>query len=336
MPSEIDRLVEPWRLPYEQAASVEDIWHCFRLILGRNPNREEWVGHLGHVGAPLPGVVANYLNSLEFGRRGLMVQAPAAALVLAGMGEYRIYASPEDGAVGRAVIAGQYEPHVAALFRRFLRPGMNVIDIGANIGVFALLAAACVGPGGSVLAMEPNPANARLIEASRRVNGFTQLAVCQAAAGAATGLLALHAFDSNGTTSAIEQEAALLTTAHTVAALRVDDLVRGRAIDFVKIDVEGAEYLALLGCADMIGRCHPVIVSEFSPDQMPGISGVDGPAYLAWLFGFGYRVSVIGLDGRLTEPGADAGPIMARYRADGADHIDIACLPPGMALGALT
>ena len=72
-------------------------------------------------------------------------------------------------------LAGAYDTYLTDLLRRFLRPGMGVLDIGANIGVFALLAAAKVGPDGYVLAVEPNPANTRLLEASRRLNGFAQL-----------------------------------------------------------------------------------------------------------------------------------------------------------------
>ena len=334
MPAPPDPLLEPWSLPYDPLATVDDIRACFRLILGRNPHREEWTGHCGNAGQPLPAVVANYVNSLEFARRGLLARAAPDAQV-ADWGDFRIYASPHDQAVGRHVLGGAYEPDVTAILRRFLRPGMAMLDIGANIGVFTMLGAACVGPGGSVLAVEPNPANARLLEASRRLNGFAHVTLCQAAAGRAIGLLGLHAFDSNGTTSAIG-EAGLLQGAQSVAALPVDLLVPpGRRVDLVKIDVEGAEHSALLGCEATLRRCMPVIVSEFSPDQMAGISGIDGPGYLRWLAGLGYRISVIGEGGALDEPGVAPEPVMARYVAAARDHIDIACLPPGVGIDAL-
>ena len=232
--------------------------------------------------------------------------------------------------MGRHALAGAYDTYLTDLLRRFLQPGMGVLDIGANIGVFALLAAAKVGPDGYVLAVEPNPANTRLLEASRRLNGFAQLVVCQAAADSRIGLLGLHASNSNGTTSSIEQEADLLAGAHTVAALRVDDLIAARQrIDFVKIDAEGAEFKALLGTEQTIRRTLPVILSEFSPGLLALISGIGGPSYLAWLMALGYRIGVVGRDAA-RPPGMTAVEIMAAYEACGSDHIDLVCVPPGM------
>jgi FkbM family methyltransferase len=323
-----DPLLEPWLVPYDPVATVDDIRQCFRLILGRSPRRQEWVGQSSHAGRPLDLVVANYLNTAEFARRGLL-NRPPPAVECADCGDYRIYAAPLDEAVGRHALANAYEPHVTAVVRRALRPSAGMIDIGANIGVFALLAAACVGPAGYVLAMEPNPANARLLEASRRENGFSWLTVCQAAAGRAIGLLQLHTADSNGTAAA-PTVAALLQGAVTVPCLRLDDLVPPQqSIALIKIDVEGAEYLALQGCERTIRRCQPMIVSEFSPDLLTEISGIEASGYLEWLFGLGYRIGVIGRDGSVSPPGTDAGAVMARYAASGVDHIDIACLPAG-------
>ena len=69
-----------------------------------------------------------------------------------------------DASVGKPILHNRtYEPHVTAFMRRQLKPGMNVIDVGANIGYFTVLASKLVGDTGSVLAFEPNSENARLI-----------------------------------------------------------------------------------------------------------------------------------------------------------------------------
>lgn len=315
---------QPWLLPHAPLATAADILACFRLILGRSPNREECAGHFALAGQQLGAVVANYVNSAEFAARGVLQRRPADDVRLIQLADYRIYAPTSDPAVGHHVANGVYEPHVAAVLRRVLRPGMGMLDLGANIGVFALLAAALVGSSGHVLAMEPNPANARLLEASRLANGFAQLTVCQAAAGAQVGVLALNTFDTNGTVTTAP-EAALLT-AQTVPVLPADCLLGERRIDLVKIDVEGAEFLALSGASAMLRRCRPVIVSEFSPGQMPGISGIDGPGYLRFLQGFGYRLGVLGADGGST-PGLSVDQVMAAYEAAAVDHIDIVAVP---------
>ena len=187
-----DTSPRPWLLPEPDKADRADVLACFRLILGRNPHAEEWPGHSARVGEPLAGVVASYVNSLEFSRRGLLERNLTEGLALTALPGFRIYTADDDAAVGRHVRGDNYEADVTAVFRRFVRPGMHVIDIGANIGYFTMLSASLAGGGGSVLAVEPNPRNARLLEASRRANGFDHVTLAQVAAGARTGLLVLH------------------------------------------------------------------------------------------------------------------------------------------------
>lgn len=317
-----------WDIPYEPAATADDVFHCFRLLLGRHPHREEWPGHSAHIGQPLPGVVAGYLNSLECTRRGLLAPPARPSLTVAELDAFRIWVQADDAAVGRHVLADNYERDVTAVFRRTLRPGMGVIDLGANIGYFTLLSAALVGPSGSVLAVEPNPANARMLEASRALNGFDHVMVAQVAAGRDTGLLVLNTSHSNGTTSAAPDDIDRLLAAVTVPSVRLDALVApDRRVDLIKVDVEGAEYNALLGGRETIARCRPAIITEFSPELMPGISGIDGEGYLGWLTGQGYELSVIQPDGSLRACGADRAAVMREYAARGTDHIDLLALP---------
>ncbi len=318
-------------VPDPSLATQDDILACFRLLLGRAPNPEEWRGHSAQAGQDLSRVVASYLNSLEFARRGLLAPGSAGPPQLAAFDGFRLFASPDDLLIGRHVLAGQYEPEVEAVFRETLRPGMAVIDIGANIGFFTMLAASLVGPQGAVLAVEPNPDNARLIEASRRLNGFGHVTTAALAAGRTTGLLVLNTSHSNGTTSEPADDPRTLLGARAVPCLAVDALVAatwtGRGVGLIKVDVEGAEYNALLGAAGIIARDRPSIVSEFSPAAMPGISGVTGPEYLAWLHRQGYALSVIQPEGPPLDAGQDSGAVMDEYERRGVDHIDLLARP---------
>jgi len=325
---EVEPGPEPWNGAFSDRATGSDIVACFRLLLGRLPNREEWRGHSSRVGEPLDQVVGSYVNALEFALRGLQLSKPLGSLELAQLPDFRVYIETDDAAVGRHVRVNNYEADVTAVFRRFLHPGSHVLDLGANIGYFTMLSASLVGPSGSVIAVEPNARNARMIEASRQANGFGQVTVVQVAAGPAPGLLVLHRAHSNGTTSAAPDDAAALFAAETVGCVRADTLVPpGRRIDFIKVDVEGAEYLALGGCTGIIRRDRPIIVTEFSPSLMPGISGIDGRTYLGWLTGLGYRLSIVLPDGSLRPATQEA--ILAEYAARGTDHIDLVAEPLG-------
>jgi FkbM family methyltransferase len=265
------------------------------------------------------------MNSLEFSRRAETLMSHSNdRIALASAKGFSIYVQEDDTSVGQHVKRGVYEPHVTAVFRERLRPGMHVLDIGANIGYYSMLSASLVGPSGSVTAIEPNPDSAKLLEASRRANSFDNVIVVQVAAGRELGLLAIHGSYGNVMTSAAPDDAAALINSTTVQTFRVDDLVaRNKKIDFVKIDVEGAEYNALLGASELIKRCHPMIVSEFSPSTMPGISGIDGRGYLRFLLDFGYRIAVIEARGTLRDCGTDVERVMDAFASRGADHIDI-------------
>jgi FkbM family methyltransferase len=319
-------LAAPWEIPHDVRATPDDIFYCFRLLLGRSPNREEWQGHVGHAGGDLDAVIRSYMSSLEFSRRSsaLLAHRLNDRISLTELGGFSIYVQEDDAAVGQLVKRDAYEPHVTAVFRDRLRPGMHVLDVGANIGYFTMLSASIVGSSGSVTAIEPNPECAKLLEASRRANSFDNVVVLQVAAGRELGLLVLNTSYSNAMTSRAPDDPAALIAAMTVPSFRIDDLIPpAKNIALVKIDVEGAEYNALLGARDMITRCHPAIISEFSPDMMPGISFVDGRGYLRFLLDFGYQISVIEHDGSLAACGGDAEKVMDAYAKSGVDHIDI-------------
>jgi FkbM family methyltransferase len=298
------------------------------LLLGRNPNPEEWPGHSSRVGEDLENVVSSYVTSREFAERGLFNKTYLDQLELVRLPRFSLFASNDDLAVGRHVRGGNYEPGVAAIFSRYVKPGMSVVDIGANIGCFTMLLASLVEPSGLVVAVEPNPDNIKLLEASRRVNGFDQILVIQAAAGRRTDLLALHVSHSNGMTGELPDKLDAIFAARPVPCFALDAILpKYRHFDLVKIDTEGAELNALIGLSETIDRDHPMIVSEFSPGAMPGISHCSGPEYLRFLIGKGYRIAVIEKDGSESSFGDDVDGVMGAYSRSGIDHIDIIATP---------
>ncbi len=313
---------------FSPKATKEDIFYCFRLLLGRNPNPEEWPGHSARAGEPLETIVKNYLNSRGFADRALLTRSESDELRIARLDGFSLWVPVNDLDVGRHVLFDQYEPWVTAFLREQLRPGMSFLDVGANIGFFTMMAASIIGPQGKVIAVEPNENNVKLIEASRRANNFKNITIAQCAAGRETGLLALHSSQTNGTTSPLPEQVENIIAAQCVAQFRIDDIVpKSFSIDFIKIDVEGAEYNALLGANDLLARCKPIIVSEFGPQSLPAISSISGEGFLRWLLDNGYRLGVLQPDclgPTLTE---DTSTIMREFHRRGHDHIDIVAMP---------
>jgi len=314
---------------HAKTASREDIFYCFRLLLGRNPNPEEWPGHSSRAGEDLENVVSSYVTSQEFAARGLLKKTYQEKVELAHFPGFSVFASIDDLAVGNHVLIGRsYDPGVAAVLNRRVKPGMAVVDIGANIGYLTMLLASLVRKSGLVVAVEPNPENIKLLEASRRVNGFDQVLVIQAAAGRHTTLLALNVSYSNGTTTELPTDLDAIFASRPVPCFALDDILpKDRRIHLVKIDTEGAELNAVIGLSGTIERDRPVIISEFTPGILPGISHCSGPEYLRFLAAKGYRIGVIEKDGSENGFEDDVDGVMAAYSRSGVDHIDIIATP---------
>jgi FkbM family methyltransferase len=330
-PRDVAALTRRYSPPAEhiKIATPEDIFYCFRLLLGRCPNPEEWPGHSSRAGEDVENVVSSFVTSREFAERGLLTKTYRNNVELVKLPGFSLFASNDDLAVGTHVVVGRsYDPKVAAVLTRHVKPGMAVVDIGANIGYLTMLLASLVTPSGRVVAVEPNPENIKLLEASRRVNGFDQVLVIQAAAGRQTSVLALNVSYSNGMTGELPSDLDAIFASRPVPCFALDTILpKDRPIDLVKIDTEGAELNALIGLSETIERDRPAIVSEFSPGALPGTSHCSGPDYLRYLIAKGYSIGVIEPDGSETRFGEDVDGVMEAYSRGGIDHIDIIATP---------
>lgn len=304
----------------------DDIDYAFRLILGRTMNDVE-KSHYTYVGQPLENTVRMYLNSLEFQSRRLIGPASDQQIEKVYLNDAWIYADRKDPDVGINVVGGSYEPNVTKIFQQYVKPGMHVIDIGANIGYFTMLCAKLVGSQGRVLAVEPNVENGRLLVASRDANSFGQVNVLLSAVGDKTDVLALNGSGSNGVTATL-QSGQSLETKRLIPCVRLDDVLHDwNRVDFVKIDIEGAEYRALTGMINTLRKFRPIIVSEFSPNLIGWISSVTPETYLKFLMDLGYQISIITPEGTLVDRGQDIAEIMNDVHTADGDHIDIVALP---------
>ena len=305
---------------YDDRANPDDIHYCFRLILGRLPSIGEWKGHSSRAGEPLVDVVRTYVNSAEFKNRSLMEAELPASVVEGHNGKFHIFADQNDRIIGSPALSGTYEPAVTAALERLVGPGDQVLDVGANLGYFTLLAASLVGPGGHVVAVEPNELNVKLLESSRRRNGFENITVAQVAATNVIETLFLHATVGNGSVTALGDADSIFDT-KTVPGIPLDVLLarRTQPIKLIKIDVEGFEYMALQGAVELLRQDKPHIVFEFSAD---GIEGIKARDFLLWLEGFGYDFEVL-CEGEDTGHKQPVEQVLQAFTASQSDHIDV-------------
>lgn len=163
---------------------------------------------------------------------------------------------------------GAYEPIETYLVKHLLRPGMIVIDAGANVGQYTLITAVEVGRHGEVHAFEPVPNNFERLVAHVQENGLdSTVRMNMTALWHCSERVRLHrgpAETGDNHLYAIGVPPAAVDTL-SAAALRLDDYVaeKGlRRVDFIKIDVEGAEWFAFQGAAALLSRWRPTMLVE--------------------------------------------------------------------------
>ena len=167
---------------------------------------------------------------------------------------------------------GMFEPETVRAFAALLDAGMTVLDVGANVGLFTLVAARRVGPTGSVHAFEPTPELAEHIHRNLELNGLENVAVNPIAVSDTSGHATLHLVEAGdpGENSIVNPSPGALTL--EVATVTLDNYIAehniGR-VDVIKIDIEGAEMPALLGARELLSHDEsPVLVLEFHPSTL--------------------------------------------------------------------
>lgn len=127
-----------------------------------------------------------------------------------------------------------------------LNPGDTVVDIGANIGAFAVLAGSIVGPAGRVIAIEPMPDTFKRLQENLSLNGLTHVIPVGAAVDSRAGELTIHAVAKSALASAHMSGPGLSGGASvTVPCITLDAVFATHQLDYVhllKIDCEGSEY----------------------------------------------------------------------------------------------
>lgn len=159
-----------------------------------------------------------------------------------------------------------HEPTAARLLASCLRPGMIVVDVGANIGYYALLEARLVGPRGRVLAIEPVPENARMFLHNLQANGYENVAFRQVAISNRNGMSKMHVSARSNHHSLHDvpwQTADLDVPVCTLDALLKDEVLS--SLDVIRMDLEGHEIAVLDGMTATIEKYHPRLLVEVHP-----------------------------------------------------------------------
>lgn len=178
------------------------------------------------------------------------------------------------------------------LLRKLIRPGMTVLDIGANIGVYTAFLAKLVGPSGRVIAFEPEERNvARLRTLTQR---YKQVEVVHAAVSDRSGVLKLYVADDlnvdHRSYAPVETRPSI-----EVRCVALDDFVAQRyQVHAIKMDIQGAELAALRGARQLLtSNPAPFLLLEYWPYGLRS-AGHDPADLIAELESTGFELSAVG------------------------------------------
>lgn len=170
---------------------------------------------------------------------------------------------------------GLYETGLQQIICSLLEPGMIFFDLGAHVGFYTLTAAQRVGKQGAVHAFEPLNANFVLLQASIAANQFSNVQLQRVAVTDHAGAVTLHipnqsAHNASGFATVMEFFPDALT--ETVPTISLDEYTQTHNIphiDFIKMDIEAAEVLALRGMTQLLQAAHkPRILSEVNVPRL--------------------------------------------------------------------
>ncbi|HYE96786.1 MAG TPA: FkbM family methyltransferase [Rubricoccaceae bacterium] len=195
--------------------------------------------------------------------------------------------------LGVALAGGGYEEEMAATLHRLLQPGHVFVDVGANEGYFSVIAGRLVGSGGRVVAVEPQARLHAVILKNCALNGITNVELCGNAVGREPAMRTLHLAPTtnHGSSSFYRGTRYAVRTqdVETATLGQVLDQFGLERVDLMKMDIEGAEYEALLG-GEAVFRARRVrrLALELHPVALDR-QGATPDDLLRLLAGWGYR-----------------------------------------------
>jgi len=282
------------------------VYEAYRILLNRGPDpigAEYWKKSLDE-GLSRDQLLSAIIASDEFnahrpawydtGKWGKLNKLNADITISLPFGG-RFVGPVKDTSVFSTILEeeGHYEPHVTKFLTDNLHEGDTFVDGGANLGYFTILGSRLVGPEGRVIAFEPMPINHEYCEKNIALNKLNNVRLYN------NGLWdkpekkeimipsAFYAGAHFGKSNAIERKA--LIECIPLDQMNLDP-------DVIKMDIEGAEPMALRGMLRTLKKSKPLIVLELNRSCLRTFYGLDTQDIWNPLKAAGYEISVLSND----------------------------------------
>jgi len=207
---------------------------------------------------------------------------------------FKCYVRSQDPGISRELaVYHTHEPSATQLFKKYIQEGMYEIDIGSNLGYYALLASKCTGPRGKVIAIEPEPNNFDLLKINVETNRIENVTVLPYAIGDENGTSKFFVTEASNTNSLLQPALGNVMASIHVQVRKLDTLYEELnipRIDLVRMDIEGGEIIAIKGMSRVLKQYKPMLLIELHCDT----AGVDNiKKLLKSLVSYGYTAQYL-------------------------------------------
>jgi len=211
---------------------------------------------------------------------------------------YKMLLDLYDKGISRTLLLfGKRELEHKKMLENIIKPEMTVLDIGANIGYYSLMMLELMGNKGKLIAVEPSPSNIEILRKNLLLNKYNDIEVHNAAISDENGTKKFFLSEmSNLNTLNYTEKKSLNLTGETinVKTLTVPQIMEGRNLDLIRMDVEGHEVEVLNGLIPNIGvnNLYPSIIFETHRSRYNNEHSMENT--LKNLFAKNYKVSMLG------------------------------------------
>lgn len=211
----------------------------------------------------------------------------------------KMYLKPQvyrlDDIMTELLIKRVHERAATKIIKEQISEGMNVLEIGANIGYYAIIEANIINNTGKVYAIEPEPENFTLLKKNIALNNFNNVDFFQIAISDKDGLSKLYISDRSNWHSLVKNDEGNCKYVD-VKTYSLDNFLitlGNPKIDFIRMDVEGFEYKIIDGMTNTLNNNNLKLFIEFHPNLINKIEGQSVKIILSKLESFGYEPSVV-------------------------------------------
>ena len=228
-------------------------------------------------------IIYNYLNPKK--------------IILIRFKNKKLFVNSNDPVITPSLfLNGTYEPFETKIFMNLIKENDILLDIGANIGYYSIIAASIIKKG-KIYAFEPEPHNYDLLTRNIKINGYNNIIPVQKVVSNFNGKVKMYIDNKNtGSHSLSQENVANLKNYLEVNSIKLDDYLEGinqRKVDIIKMDVQGAESQVIDGLTKTLHHNTSIkIIMEFWPKGLINME-ITPIKFLQKIKTLGFKIAVL-------------------------------------------